>query len=118
MSNPKTFDEFLNLNLNPRDEGSKVIMDGLKSAFALEVTCLPCDDPLEGQYGFVLFRMRDAFEDSIIISRQVAPKTINVQVTSKQELEKIYNEAIMTDWLVDRYDDPKSMKLGFIVSKG
>jgi len=94
------------------------LRQNLESQFGLSVDCLPCDDPLTGKVGFVIFKNDGGNEKKVIIMRQYAPKADNVLLKTMSEMEEQYNTAVERDYLITRHDNPAGMMAGFIVSRG
>jgi len=116
--NVKTFEEFISDNSNGVMPDTKDLVNNFKKEFDLDVTCLPCDDPIAGEVGYVIFRRKNNIENTVFVSRSIGPKVTTKKLPSKDMFKSVYNSAIAYDLPIERYDDPSRLMVGFIVSRG
>lgn len=114
----KTFDDFLREHPMTDCPEMAGLKQELADAFGIDVVCLPCDDPILGEVGCVIFQIKDGKEKSVIIRRTFGPKADSVKMPSKKDIEQEYYKALMEDHVITRYDDPVNRLVGFIVSRG
>ena len=81
------------------------------------LTILPCDAPLEGTYGFVVFTDTPEGEKAMYLNRKIWPNANTIQVSTRSEFDKIFSEAYTADYKIIPCDDPVMRLLGFIVLK-
>jgi hypothetical protein len=119
MDEPKkTFKEFLKETPKFACPEIAELKRDLEVAFGLDVVCLPCDDPILGEVGYVIFHTEGGQEKSVIIRRAFGPVADGVKLLSKKEIENEYDRAVANDQAITRYDDPVRMIVGFIVYSG
>jgi hypothetical protein len=81
------------------------------------LTILPCDSPLEGTYGFVVFTNTPEGEKSVYLQRKVWANAVTNQIKTRSEFDKIFSEAYSADYKIIPCDDPVKRILGFLVLK-
>ena len=81
------------------------------------LTVLPCDVPLEGTFGFIIFTDTPKGEKSVYLQRKIWADTTTVQIKTRSEFDKIFSETYTADYKIIPCDDPMKRLLGFIVLK-
>lgn len=80
-----------------------------------QLNIIPCDDPLLGKKGYILFREESGNEISINIEMSFSKKAVEVRYDNRNEFNKVFKEAWNSDKPINIYDDPCKYLLGFIV---